>query len=104
MASTVLSEVKLLVSPQIGKVEFEFLTSLFLFDRLETMKVDPLLLTISSEVFVDLSAAWFTAVFIVPNFPGLTVPFNLLVLTMDITFGILCVGLAYKFRRLAKKI
>lgn len=68
------------------------------------MKPDPEWFQIISELLVDLSAGWFSAAFIVPNFAGLTAPSDFGVLTMDIVFGILCSVTALKFRKLAKKI
>ena len=65
-------------------------------------KIEPGLLIVLSELFVNLAAGWFGAVFIVPNFSGLKLPFNLFVLTMDILLGIFSLVVAFKLRKLSK--
>ncbi len=67
------------------------------------MKVDTLLLTIFSEVFVDLSAGWLGAVLIVPNFASREFPFNFAVLTGDLLAAISSLVIAFRLRKLSKE-
>ena len=67
------------------------------------MKLDPLLLTISSELFVNLSAGWFGAILIVPNFASRESPYNLAILTGDILAGISSLVVAFRLRKLSKE-
>lgn len=67
------------------------------------MRADPVLLAIFSELFVNLSAGWFGAVFVVPNFAGFKTPFNSLVLTGDVLAGIFSPVVAFKLRKLSKE-
>lgn len=57
-------------------------------------------LKVLSGLFTNIAAAWFAAVFIVPNFAGIT-SFDLLILTLDLVAGTLCLWLSYKLERKA---
>ena len=65
-------------------------------------KPDPLWLEIFSELFVNLAAGWFAAIFAVPNFYGIRSVFDFSILTGNFAAGILSLGLSYRLRRLAK--
>jgi len=67
------------------------------------MRPDPLLLAILSELFVNLSAGWFGAAFIVPISSGKIFPIKLDLLTADIIFGIVCLVIAFKVRKIGVK-
>jgi len=68
------------------------------------MKFDPAWFEIFSELLINLSAGWFGAAFIVPNFAGLTKPTNFWILTANIIFSILCLVLAFRLRKLSREI
>ena len=52
-----------------------------------------------SGLSINLSAAWYAVVFIVPNFSRLSSVANLLVLTIDLIFGTFCLWLSFKIER-----
>jgi len=52
-----------------------------------------------SGLSVNLSAAWYTAVFIVPNFSGLNALSNIFILTMDIVLGTLCLWISFELEK-----
>lgn len=53
-----------------------------------------------SGLAVNLSAAWYAAIFIVPNFAIFpSIPTVVLILTMDLLFGTLFLLIAFKFER-----
>ncbi|MEK7090937.1 MAG: hypothetical protein AAB887_00335 [Patescibacteria group bacterium] len=67
------------------------------------MTVQKDLYGVLSDLFVNLAAGWFGAVFIVPNFSQLGLPANWLVLTIDIVLGILSLVLALRLKKNAKR-
>ena len=67
------------------------------------MSINPAWSSVVSDLFVNLSAGWFGAVLIVPNFFGLNPPFNSLVLTGDILAGIFSLLIAFKLKKRSKK-
>ncbi|KKU29373.1 MAG: hypothetical protein UX80_C0002G0009 [Candidatus Amesbacteria bacterium GW2011_GWA2_47_11b] len=67
------------------------------------MTVQKDLYGILSDLFVNLAAGWFGAVFIVSNFFQLGLPANWLVLTIDIVLGILSLVLALRLRKNARR-
>lgn len=58
-----------------------------------------LILTILSELFVNLAAGWFAAAFIIPITSKKPKNLNFWLLTINILFGIVCLVLAFLFRR-----
>lgn len=67
------------------------------------MKIDLNWFEILSDLFINLSAGWFGAVIIVPNFAGLNRSLNFLVLTVDVIFGMFFLVLAFRFKKLSKR-
>jgi hypothetical protein len=54
--------------------------------------------SIVSDLLINLSAGWFSAVLIVPNFSKEKGRRRLLMLTMDLVFATVCIVLAYILR------
>lgn len=52
------------------------------------MDVEAAWISVGSELFVNLAAGWFGAAFVVPSFLKLRSPYNLILLTADLLFGI----------------
>lgn len=65
-----------------------------------TMMSDPAWSSIISELFIDLAAGWFGAVFIVPNFSEKRGLEKIIVLTLNIILGIVCLEFAFLARKL----
>ena len=66
-------------------------------------KIDPIWLAVLSELFVNLAAFWFGVAFLGSNLSGLHWPFNIVVLTVDLVFGIVCLVIAFRFRKRSKE-
>lgn len=64
------------------------------------MQIDPALKNIVSDLFVNLSAGWFGAAFITPNFSQAKRSNKFLLLTVNITLGIFCLVVAYFLKTL----
>ena len=64
-------------------------------------KLDPILLTIVSELFINLSAGWLGAAFIVPVTSQASKKVNLRLLTINILSAIFSLTLAFKLSKLA---
>ncbi|MBI5356603.1 hypothetical protein HZB78_03245 [Candidatus Collierbacteria bacterium] len=56
-----------------------------------------------ADLLINLTAGWFGAIFIVPNFSGLPYPLNILVLTQDLIVGIVTLIAAVKLKRLSRR-
>ena len=56
-----------------------------------------------ADLFINLSAGWFGAVFIVPVFSDASLIFSLPVLTGDLVMGIVFLVSAIELRRIARK-
>jgi hypothetical protein len=69
----------------------------------DMIKVDAITLGALSELFINLSAAWFFAMFLVPFSQDLSIQTRIFLLTADLVFGIVCLGIGIKLRRLKKK-
>jgi len=67
------------------------------------LKINPLILLTVSDIFTNLSAGWFGAAFIVPLASDKPPTFNLLVLFLDVFFGIVFFIAAYRLRKSAAK-
>lgn len=63
------------------------------------MKIDSTLLHTLANVFDNLSAGWFGAVFIVPAFSGAPPSFSFSILITDLIFGTVCFVVAYILRK-----
>ena len=57
-------------------------------------------LQITSELFINLSAAWFSAAFIVPALQGFEQKLNLLPLLLNVVFGMVFLELSLRMRRI----
>jgi len=55
--------------------------------------------TLLSDLFVNLSAGWFGAVFIIPAFTRNSLAIDLPVLTADLVLGILCLVFSYQLKK-----
>lgn len=66
-------------------------------------KIDPILLLVLSEFWINMGAGWFGVAIIAPLSPQATFPINLWVLTTDVIFGIVSLIIAYKLRKLKEK-
>lgn len=66
-------------------------------------KLDPAWLKALADLFINLSAGWFGAVIIVPNFWPPTKFANFLFLTYDLIAGILFLVVAIRLRKLSEK-
>ncbi len=55
-----------------------------------------------ADLLVNLSAGWFGAIVIVPNFIGLEFPFSLMVLTQNIGNGIVSLAIAVSLKKWSK--
>lgn len=64
------------------------------------MTMSPVLRNLVSDLFVNLSAGWFGAAFITPNFSQAKRANKFLLLTVNITLGIFCLSVAYFFKTL----
>lgn len=60
------------------------------------------LLTLS-DLFINLSAGWFGTALILPVFLVQPLQLNILVLTTDISFGILSFTISFKLRRIVEE-
>lgn len=67
------------------------------------IKADSITLGALSELFVNLSAAWFFSAFLVPFSQDLSIQTRIFILTVDLVLGIVCLLLGIKLRRLKKK-
>lgn len=67
------------------------------------MKIELIWFGVLADLLINLSAGWFGAAFIVPNFSGLWWPYNLVVLTGDILVGIVSLVAAFKLRKWLKE-
>lgn len=66
-------------------------------------RIDSVALSVISELFVNLSAGWFLAAFVVPNSSEkLSLAARLGLLTVDLILGIVCLVIALRLRRLEK--
>lgn len=65
------------------------------------MIIDPLWANILSELFVNLSAGWFGAAFIVPVIAKKQVSVNLGVLLFNLIFGIVFLIIGFQLRELS---
>lgn len=73
-----------------------------LFARLSLMRSpDTVLFLVVSELFVNLSAGWFGAAFIAPNFSHRKAPLKYFLLTLDFILGILFLLIAFQLRRIS---
>ena len=61
--------------------------------------IDVIWFDIFSELFVNLSAGWFGAALVTPNFSGIDPPFNFFVLTGDVLVGIFRLPVAFRLRK-----
>jgi hypothetical protein len=64
------------------------------------MKLDQTLLSVSSDLFVNLAAGWIGVVIIAPNFSGATGFKRIVILISDILAATLCVIFAIVLRKL----
>ena len=62
-------------------------------------KIDPAFLLSLSELFINLSAGWFGAAFIVPLSVESISKINLGILTVNVGFGILCFVIGYFLKK-----
>lgn len=62
-------------------------------------KINKTVLLTASDVFVNLSAGWFGAAFIVPTFSGAKLSFSFAILITDLIFGIFSFAVAYMLRK-----
>ncbi len=67
------------------------------------MKIEPIWFGVLADLLINLSAGWFGAVVIVPNFSGLWWPYNLVVLTGDVLSGTLSLVIAFRLRKWLKE-
>lgn len=56
-----------------------------------------------ADLLINLSAGWFGAILIAPNFTSLEYPFDLIILTQDLAIGIVSLVIAVRLKRLAKR-
>ncbi len=66
------------------------------------MRIDPVWFTLLSELFVNLSAGWFGAAFVVPAITEQPLSWDLSVLTIDVCLGMLFLVFAFQFRKAGK--
>ena len=71
--------------------------------RVKKIVIKRKLSEILSEMFVNLAAGWFGAIFIVPNYMGLKETWNYWVLTEDFVMGIISIMIALRLRLKTKK-
>jgi hypothetical protein len=64
--------------------------------------IDSILLLVISDLLINFSAGWFSAVFILPNFIGIHSFFDLSILTGNLVVGIVSLYIGYKLRKLCK--
>lgn len=62
--------------------------------------VDKIWFSIASDLLVNLSAGWFGAILIVPNFSKIKGTSRIWVLLSDFVAAIICLILSYEFRGL----
>jgi len=67
-------------------------------------KIDYLWFLVLSDLFVNLSAGWFGAAFIIPVFSDKPISVNLGILTTDIVLGIVFLILAFRLKKFGGKI
>lgn len=72
-------------------------------DGISMIRVDAITLGALSDLFINLSAAWFFAAALVPFSQDLSIQTRIFVLTFDIMLGIVCLGIGIKLRRMKKK-
>lgn len=65
---------------------------------------DPDWLEAIAEVLINLSAGWFGAILIVPNFTGSEFPASLIILTGDFVGGIFSLLIAVRIKKAVKKL
>ncbi len=58
--------------------------------------------SILSELFVNLATGWFGAVFIVPNFSGITSTYEFFLLTADLVLGTVSLLVAFYLRQISQ--
>ena len=63
-------------------------------------KLHPTLFLTVADIFVNLSAGWFGAAFIMPVSYESISNISLVALTVDLVFGTLCFVIAYKLRKI----
>lgn len=56
-----------------------------------------------ADLLINLSAGWFGAILIAPNFSSLKYPFDLIILTGNLVIGIVSIVIAVRLKRLAKR-
>ncbi|MDO8515272.1 MAG: hypothetical protein Q7S14_02110 [bacterium] len=64
------------------------------------MKKNKKLSNLTSEFFINLSAGWAIAVFVIPTSPGGDLTTKIITLTMNAMFAIVSFGIAYKLRKI----
>lgn len=67
------------------------------------IRIDSITLGALSELFINLSAAWFFAMFLAPFSQDLSIQTRIVILTGDLGLGILCLLIGIKLRRLKNK-
>lgn len=67
------------------------------------IKIDSITLGALSELLINLSAAWFFSAFLVPFSQDLSIQTRIVILTVDLVLGIVCLLLGIKLRRLKKQ-
>lgn len=72
-------------------------------DGITMIKADSITLGALSELFINLSAAWFFTAILTPFSRELSVQMIIVVLTVNLALGILCLEIGIKLRRLKKK-
>ena len=66
-------------------------------------KIDGASLSSFSELFINLSAAWFFSGFLAPFSENLSAINKISILTGNLTLGIVCLEIGIRLRRLKKK-
>ena len=66
-------------------------------------KIDEASLSSFSELFINLSAAWFFAGIITSFSQDIPILMRIIVLTVDVVLGIVCLEIGIRLRRLSKK-
>ena len=72
-------------------------------DGINMKKIDAESLSSFSELFVNLSAAWFFTGILTSFSQDMPILMRIIVLTVDIGLGILCLEIGIRLRRLSKK-
>jgi hypothetical protein len=63
------------------------------------MIIDKILFSIISDLLINLSAGWFGAILIVPNFSKIRGRSRLWVLLSDFVAAMICLAISYELRR-----